>query len=55
MKKKIIAVIGAMAILMSATLVGCNKTENTENTEKKDQLLHERGEHSSIYRRGQFA
>ena len=36
MKKKIIAVIGAMAILMSATLVGCNKTENTENTEKKE-------------------
>ena len=33
MKKRIIAVVGAMALLMSATLVGCNKTESTEKKE----------------------
>lgn len=33
MRKKVLAVIGAMALLMSATLVGCNKTESTEKKE----------------------
>ena len=33
LRKKVLAVIGAMALLMSATLVGCNKTESTEKKE----------------------
>ena len=33
MRKKVVAVIGAIALLMSATLVGCNKTESTEKKE----------------------
>lgn len=33
MKKRIIAVIGAMALLMSASLVGCNQTEKGEKKE----------------------
>ena len=33
LRKKVVAVIGAIALLMSATLVGCNKTESTEKKE----------------------
>lgn len=36
MKKKIIAVIGVMAIMMGATLAGCNKAENKDKEEKKE-------------------
>ena len=33
MRKKVVAVIGVFALLMSAALVGCNKTESTEKKE----------------------
>ena len=36
MKKKIIAVIGVMVIMMGATLAGCNKAENKDKEEKKE-------------------